>query len=130
YEEQAVVAVNATATRGKLNIERGRVQCRQFPFVVLTSNGEREFPGPFLRRCIRIRIDDPTESQLGEIVQAHLGDDLKTAAASLIADFAKDRSKLATDQLLNAVYMTAGVHKPENTDEIRKLRELLMKHLQ
>jgi len=132
YEESLVVNVNAMATPGnqKLAVERGRVQCRQFPFVVLTSNGEREFPGPFLRRCIRIRIEDPTEKQLGEIVEAHLGSDLRAAAQTLIAEFAKDRSKLATDQLLNAVYMTAGAHKPENPDEIRKLRELLMKHLQ
>src|ERR1035437_3923222 len=132
YEEQAVVSVNAIATlKGqKLDIERGRVQCTQFPFVVLTSNGEREFPGPFLRRCIRTRIDDPSESQLGEIVQAHLGSDLRTVAQTLISDFAKDRSKLATDQLLNTVYMTAGAIKPESLEEIRKLRERLMKHLQ
>jgi MoxR-like ATPase len=132
YEEKSVVSVNAMATQNntRLGIEHGRVQCRQFPFVVLTSNGEREFPGPFLRRCIRIRIDDPTERQLAEIVEAHLGSELRVKAEALIADFAKDRSRLATDQLLNAVYMTAGAYKPENSEEIRKLRELLMKHLQ
>jgi hypothetical protein len=132
YEEQAVVKVNATAILQdqKLEIPRGRVQCKQFPFVVLTSNGEREFPGPFFRRCIRIKIDDPTETQLGDIVQAHLGVSLRTAAKELISEFAKDRTKLATDQLLNTVYMTAGAHKPEDPKEIGKLRELLLKHLQ
>src|SRR5712692_4071422 len=34
-------------------ISGGRVICRQFPFIVMTSNGEREFPAPFLRRCIQ-----------------------------------------------------------------------------
>jgi MoxR-like ATPase len=132
YEEQALVAINAVDTLHgeKVGIERGRVQCRQFPFVVLTSNGEREFPGPFLRRCIRVRIDDPTETHLAEIVEAHLGTELRSAAKSLIADFVEDRSKLATDQLLNAVYMTAGAHKPDDPVEARKLRDLLMKHLQ
>jgi MoxR-like ATPase len=98
--------------------------------VVLTSNGEREFPGPFLRRCIRLRIEDPTEKQLGEIVEAHLGGELRAAAQNLIADFVKDRGKLATDQLLNVIYMTTGALKPENPEDIRKLRELLLKHLQ
>jgi MoxR-like ATPase len=132
--EEPTVAVKGTSTLdgAKLSIPRGRVQCRQFPFVVLTSNGEREFPGPFLRRCIRIRIDDPTEDQLGEIVEAHLGKQLRSdsAAQDLIAKFFADRGKLATDQLLNAVYLTAGAQKPENAEELRKLRELLMKHLQ
>jgi MoxR-like ATPase len=132
YEEKPKVQVNATSTfeEQKLNIEHGRVQCRQFPFVVLTSNGEREFPGPFLRRCIRLRIEDPTEKQLGEIVEAHLGGELRAAAQNLIADFVKDRGKLATDQLLNVIYMTTGALKPENPEDIRKLRELLLKHLQ
>ena len=35
---------------------RGRVRCRAFPFVVLTSNGEREFPPAFLRRCVRLKL--------------------------------------------------------------------------
>lgn len=132
YEENSVVRVNAIGTLNdrKLDVVQGRVQCKQFPFVVLTSNGEREFPGPFLRRCIRIRIDDPTDTQLGEIVEAHLGKELRAKATELISEFTKDRSKLATDQLLNAVYMTAGAHRPESPEEIRKLRELLMKHLQ
>lgn len=30
----------------KVRIKGGRVQCRAFPFVVLTSNGERDFPAP------------------------------------------------------------------------------------
>lgn len=30
----------------KVAVKGGRVQCRAFPFVVLTSNGERDFPAP------------------------------------------------------------------------------------
>jgi MoxR-like ATPase len=132
FESQPVVKVGATDTLNgeRLAVERGRVRCRQFPFVVLTSNGERDFPAPFLRRCVRVRIDDPTEDQLAEIVESHLGSGLRVAASSLITEFLADSSKLATDQLLNAVYLTAGLHKPENPDELRKLRDLLMKHLQ
>ncbi|MFL6124096.1 hypothetical protein [Actinophytocola sp.] len=40
-------------------ITDGKVVCHQFPFVVLTSNGEREFSPAFLRRCVRFRTPDP-----------------------------------------------------------------------
>ena len=43
----------------RLEITGGKVQCDQFPFVVITSNSEREFPAPFLRRCIQLTIEDP-----------------------------------------------------------------------
>ncbi len=95
----------------KVGIEGGHVRCRAFPFVVLTSNGEREFPPAFLRRCLRLEVQLPDEEKLARIVAARL--DLAPAelaqVAGLIAEFVgrRDRSKgdLATDQLLNAVYL-------------------------
>jgi hypothetical protein len=41
--------------------------------VVITSNGEREFPPAFLRRCLRLDLPDPDEPRLRAIVSAHLG---------------------------------------------------------
>lgn len=35
-----------TADGSKARVRDGRVRCRAFPFVVLTSNGERDFPAP------------------------------------------------------------------------------------
>lgn len=89
-------------------IRHGRVQCQAFPFVVLTSNGEREFPPAFLRRCIRVELPDPDEQQLTAIVRAHLGDELADKAAEKIKHFATSQESRATDQLLNSLYM---VHK-------------------
>ena len=43
---------------------RGRVRCRAFPIVVITSNGEREFPPAFLRRCLRLEMAAPEHEQL------------------------------------------------------------------
>jgi MoxR-like ATPase len=111
----------------------GRVRVRQFPFVVLTSNGEREFPGPFLRRCIRIQMPDPNLADLRDIVEAHLGSDRSAKASQLMKDFLKDKDKLATDQLLNAVFLTIGSDRhatiPTNPEERKKLEGLLLKHL-
>ncbi len=56
----------------KATIEKGRIRCTSFPFVILTSNGERDFPPPFLRRCIRLNIQEPDKKELERIVKAHL----------------------------------------------------------
>src|SRR5262249_22884660 len=45
-------------------IVAGRVQATTFPFVVITSNGDRELPQAFLRRCVRHSIEDPDERRL------------------------------------------------------------------
>jgi MoxR-like ATPase len=82
----------------------------------MTSNGEREFPPAFLRRCLRVEMPQPGPDQLTEIVRNRLGD---AAAKSktiqdLIIDFCNLREglgttprkrELAVDQLLNAVYL-------------------------
>jgi MoxR-like ATPase len=116
-------------------ITQGRVQCDVFPFVVLTSNGERDFPPPFLRRCIRLSISasrDPT--RLRQIVQAHLGDTVMAEAEGLIAKFleyrdeAQTKGDVATDQLLNAVYMLAREQSPTGADR-ESLMKNLLKHL-
>ncbi|MEU4348409.1 MoxR family ATPase [Streptomyces sp. NPDC023838] len=88
-------------------VHRGRVRCNAFPFVVLTSNGEREFPPAFLRRCVTLELRQPDQRQLKAIVEAHLGE-LDADALELVDRFLHRASggELATDQLLNAVYLT------------------------
>lgn len=88
----------------------GRITCQEFPVVLMTSNGERDFPPAFLRRCLRLTIPDPSEEKLTEIVRARLALDPATMlrAASLIREFhgrVRNGESLATDQLLNAVYL-------------------------
>jgi len=85
----------------------GHVTCEVFPFVLLTSNGEREFSAPFLRRCIQLEIGPPSEAQdLAEIVKAHMigtGVDVEAEAEEFLAKRAEH--KLSTDQLLNAIFV-------------------------
>lgn len=109
----------------------GHVRCREFPFVVLTSNGERDFPAAFLRRCIRLRMPDPGVALLTQIVAAHLGDAAAAASEEMIATFAAraagDRA-FATDQLLNAIFMVLGPDAPQDGDRDRMV-DLLLKRL-
>jgi len=92
-------------------IAAGRVRCRAFPVVVITSNGEREFPPAFLRRCLQLRLPDPDADRLAAIVAAHLGRADDPRARELI-DVFLERSRheggLAADQLLNAVYLVTA----------------------
>jgi len=53
-------------------VTKGKVRCNQFPFVVLTSNGERDFPAPFKRRCLPLEIKLPNADELKCIADAHL----------------------------------------------------------
>lgn len=41
------------------------------PFVVLTTNEERELSGPFMRRCVVLRLERPGVDRLLEIARAH-----------------------------------------------------------
>ncbi|MFE1951741.1 AAA family ATPase [Streptomyces sp. NPDC059524] len=101
--------VRADGTDETVPVAAGRVRCRAFPFVVLTSNGEREFPPAFLRRCVRLRLRRPGRDQLAAIVDAHLGE-TDGYAEELIGRFLRraDAGELATDQLLNALYLTGA----------------------
>lgn len=92
-----------------VEIRRGRVQCTTFPIVVMTSNGERTFPPAFLRRCLQLTMPAPDEAHLRDIITSQLGEDALGNAERLIATFLGKRGAegqhLATDQLLNAIYL-------------------------
>ena len=110
--EVYVMPADGKDDKDRVPIKKGHVQCHAFPFIVLTSNGEREFPPAFLRRCLQLELQPPKPKQLAEIVNAHF-DDLKeqeqNQVQQLISLFLEHRDKnkevLATDQLLNIVYM-------------------------
>ncbi len=42
------------------------------PFVVFTSNSEKQLPDAFLRRCLYYHIEEPTRERLLDIVEARL----------------------------------------------------------
>jgi len=122
-----------------VEINKGRLECRQFPFVVMTSNAEREFPPPFLRRCIRLTIKtEDNEARLWEIVNSHLTHFVsgrKAEVDALITKFVSDAKsqELATDQLLNAVFLTIGMKDGSqrffSDEEMVELRKILMEKL-
>ena len=115
----AAVGIRLMGGAGPTMVKNGHIECKAFPFIVMTNNGEREFPAAFLRRCIRLELADPTAEQLLAIVTAHLGSEVAVQAKERILAFAEQQGEqtTATDQLLNALFVVHGVNgaKPSGT---------------
>lgn len=117
------------ASEPKARLRRGLIRCHEFPLVFLTSNAEREFPPAFLRRCLRLEMEQPGQAQLERIVQARLKGYPKSrrepganpldpqVVKQQVEAFIKLRSSglLSPDQLLNAFFIETvhGLSSPE-----------------
>ena len=104
-----------------------------FPIVIMTSNGEREFPPAFLRRCLRVIMPDPKGEALKNIVKAHFGkeafENTEADISKLIKDFETiQNGDRATDQLLNAIHLLTNHLSLEALDK-NELKNLLFKSL-
>ncbi len=123
-------------------IRDGKVTCSAFPFILMTSNGEREFPAPFFRRCLRHELQPPNENQLAAIVTAHLtrngADALPPQLQALLEDLSDDFCQrrdsggidLAVDQLMNATQLLSRIDKGTlSAEEAKQLRDALFRNL-
>ena len=117
----------------KAHIINGKVSCQEFPIVIMTSNGERDFPPAFLRRCLRLKMEEPSLDKLYRIVEGYLGGDrseLETRYGKVLEIFVEERKRksLATDQLLNAVYLVSRGQIDTEAD-LENLAEVLFQPL-
>jgi MoxR-like ATPase len=130
-KKQQLTVTVFTSENEEVEIEGGKVSCAAFPFVILTSNGERDFPPPFLRRCIRLTMPEPDPERLQKIVQAHFKEeaDILEKAKTIIEQYKElqQKGQLATDQLLNAIYLVTRNDFPEMDKD--KLVEKLLQYL-
>jgi MoxR-like ATPase len=128
-EDADVMLWDSTDT---FRVQGGRVQCTEFPFIVMTSNGEQEMPAPFLRRCVRYDMPAPTSDLIGRVVQAHLGIDTDSGPTKdLIDSFVgrvRAKERVAVDQLLGTLHLLRGVPE-DNTGERKRVEQLLMRAL-
>lgn len=112
--DQEEVPVMITGSAESVPVRSGLVRCQAFPVVVITSNGERTLPPAFLRRCVRLEIAQPGREQLVSIIEAQLGPEVLAESHPLIERFVELRAgaELATDQLLNAIYLATSSMTP------------------
>jgi MoxR-like ATPase len=132
-EEYQSVGVFPCDSKDRIKVERGRVRCDAFPLVIMTSNAERDFPPAFLRRCLRLHIEPPSKEKLEDIVRERLSPDSEhqKQVEALLEEFLNQREakkkEIATDQLLNAVYLVMQNINPMDNKEL--LRQTIFQTL-
>jgi len=127
FEEQEFIIDEVKRTNKSLKIDgytipkSGKVKCKKdFPIIIMTSNGDREFPSAFLRRCISVKIELPKDKIgfLKKMVINHFKEDGKDFKIEdgddidkIIKYFVdlKEKGLRTNDQLLNAVYMVLNI---------------------
>ena len=128
----AEVSVFTDDPESTATIVGGRVRCHAFPVIVITSNGEREFPPAFLRRCLRLETCAPNASQLAAMVASHLTDTDDEHRLRLVQQFVTRSAAmggLPADKLLEAVYLaTSGAYR-ENDVSWSRLVDALWRQL-
>ena len=105
-----------TKDGSRVEVDNGKIEVTfdeesdNFPLIILTSNGEREFPPAFMRRCVHLHMKPRRKiEELEQIIKNHIPDltdleDLK----EIIEEFSNkdiENDYLAIDQLLNRVFM-------------------------
>lgn len=121
-----------------VDIPDGLVTCHHFPIVVMTSNGEREMPAPFLRRCLSLKMERPNRKMLEDIVAAHFEEQATPGVQDFIdhiLNLRKQNELVATDQLMNAVYVAqqivmenrgVGEQKALSEPEAKMIQEIVL----
>lgn len=120
-------------------IRDGRIRCRAFPIIVMTSNREREFPAAFHRRCIRVEMPAPSKaSHWLDVVSSHFKDDWaaawdESAVLNRIESMLQGNEQMrnrAIDQLLQAIHILEGPsHAHPAEDQEARLQKILFKPL-
>ncbi|BBH68348.1 ATPase AAA [Actinoplanes sp. OR16] len=120
------VRVQTADPGGWATVRHGQVRCAAFPMIVITSNGEREFPPAFLRRCVRVHIQQPSSEKLSQIITGQLGESALGAAGDVVSDFValRETMDLSTDQLLNAVYFATSGLEIDGETRMKTVRRI------
>lgn len=130
--------MTADRATSRVPVRNGTVTCNAFPVVIMTSNGEREFPPAFLRRCMSVALEQPeSEADLSAIVSKHLSGvisdngELPDQARKIIGHFFERRDKglLANDQLLNAIYLCHHATLHDRPTDVLELADQVMPYL-
>ncbi|MBB4904165.1 MoxR-like ATPase [Actinophytocola algeriensis] len=128
----STVRVFTSDRNGSATLTDGRVACAAFPVIIITSNGEREFPAAFLRRCLRLEMREPDANQLAAMVANHMLDQDGVHSDRLIREFVARSAELdglPADKLLEAVYLATSGAFRENGQSWPRLLDALWRRL-
>lgn len=78
-------------------VDRTKDPWTRWPLIVITSNGERDMPGAFLRRCVTCEIPAHGQTELETIAKVHFGAPDSALVAALIQKL-REQQKIASDR--------------------------------
>lgn len=113
----------------RVRLQRGQVQCRAFPLVIVTSNGERDFGPAFRQRCVSLKLDPPGKEQLAESVTTYLGPGFLERHEPLVKEVF-DQAVLhgaSVDRVLDTLYVVTSGDEPPGEKVRRRLRDELLR---
>ncbi len=112
------------------------IDINNFPIIIITSNGERDFPAAFMRRCLYHEMKLPTQDRLLQIVTKHLNNestDELNVIEQIVKKFIEKRDgqniELSIDQLLNALYLRLNNKINLNFDETDIFNDVIWRSL-
>ena len=125
----------------EIELKDGKLQCKVFPLIFFTSNKEREFPPAFMRRVLAHDLKLPDDEKklkekLFKIVSNHLADykteeniqsfyEIEEKVNKIIETFIHktkhEDEQLATDQLMNAVFLELQGFNMEDEKFLKKI---------
>lgn len=117
------------ADKREYDVGNGEVVTRHYPIIVFTSNEERTFAPPFLRRCVRFKIEPPSEDLLAKIVERHIGTAGESQRTEIrrFAERLRGGHELAVNQLVELVHLVTQ-HRLTD-EEAAKVRTTLLQGL-
>lgn len=98
-----------------VTVRSGWVRAYHHPVVLITSNGEREFPSAFLRRCVRLDLPSPTPEHLTSIVDRQLGSAIPKPER--LTELLERYSGQPTDAILQALFLDGHGISPDAAEE-------------
>ncbi|MFI8487183.1 AAA family ATPase [Streptomyces rubrogriseus] len=87
-------------------VENGADRAPESPLVVITTNGERDLPDAFVRRCVVLPVEGPDAERLEEIARLHFPDVSEDSAMSArVRELANRFTKSAKDHASTAEFL-------------------------
>ncbi|MBQ0947881.1 AAA family ATPase [Streptomyces anthocyanicus] len=87
-------------------VENGADRAPESPLVIITTNGERDLPDAFVRRCVVLPVEGPDAERLEEIARLHFPDVSGDSALSArVRELAGRFTKSAKDHASTAEFL-------------------------
>jgi MoxR-like ATPase len=115
-----MASIHGTSASGdpcRVDVKAGRIITRHHPVVVITSNGVREFPEAFRRRCVELKLVRPPAERLRAIVANQLGDAAADEGLLEVENALKDQ---ATDVVLQTLFLRGAGASVEDVAVVLK----------